>query len=130
MDEYKGLAQANKALKEAGASYQNSLTAGTADLSRYATMEEQAAMAGVYTFDAGYAALFLQKKETIALSDYPPEMLTLLDTQHKRLDFIGDLHNLMMVSEFTRREVDGLRSLISPEQNTILEAGLRGFAQN
>ena len=63
IDQYKGLTQANKQLKEAGASYQKSLTADTRNLSRYTTDEQLAGMAGVYTFDAGYAALFLQKKE-------------------------------------------------------------------
>ncbi len=63
MDQYKGLAQANKQLKEAGASYQKSLTADTENLSRYTTDEQLTGMAGIYTFDAGYAALFLQKKD-------------------------------------------------------------------
>jgi hypothetical protein len=235
--EYKGLAQANKELKEAGASYQKSLTADPHALSHYTTDEQLAGMTGVYSFDAGYAALFLQKKdmgkfltarktlneksgfsmplsskmkkliedpnsirdfkawtdalnesrekfltsgvamdkdldmfvdviygmtiegmyivtESIALADYPPEMLALLNNQHDRIDFliktlnvfrgdtafekavefkgrfdfIGDVHNLLVVSEFTQREVDGLRKLIAPERQAILDGDVRGLA--
>ena len=237
MDQYKGLAQANKQLKEAGASYQKSLTADTQNLSRYTTDEQLAGMAGVYSFDAGYAALFLKKKdmgkflgarkavneklgfsmplsskmkalienpdtirdfkawtdaldegaskflasgvtsdadldmlvdmiygmmiegmyivtESIALADYSPEMLALLNNQHDRMDFliktlnvfrgdeafekavefkgrlafIGEVHNLLLVSEFTQREVDGLRKLIAPERQAILNGEVRGLA--
>lgn len=230
IEQYKGLAQTNKQLKEAGASYQKSLTANTKNLSRYTTEEQLSTMTGVYTFDAGYAALFFQKKdmgeslkarktindklgfsmplsskmrklietpnaiedfkawtdalnesgaiflasgvttdkrldilvdviygmliegmylvtESIALADYSPEMLALLNNQHdrlhfmikllnvfrgnkafenavkfkERLDFIGDVHNLLIVSEFTRHEVDYLRKLIAPERQAILD---------
>lgn len=55
MDQYKGLAQANKQLKEAGASYQKSLTADTKNLSRYITDEQLTGMAGIYNFDAAYS---------------------------------------------------------------------------
>jgi hypothetical protein len=236
LDQYKGLARANKQLKEAGASYQKSLTADTQNLSRYTTDEQLAGMAGIYTFDAGYAALFLQKKdmgkfltarktlnekigftmplspkmkalienpdtihdfqtwtdaldegaskflasgmttdahldmlvdviygmmiegmyivtESIALADYSPEMLELLNNQHERIDFliktlnvfrgdeafekavefkgrlafIGEVHNLLLVSQFTQREVDGLRKLIAPERQAILNGETRGL---
>lgn len=236
MDQYKGLAQANKQLKEAGASYQKSLTADTENLARYTTDEQLAGMAGIYTFDAGYAALFLQKQEmgkflsarktlnekigftmslspkmkallenpdtiqdfqawtdaldegaenflasgittdahldvlvdmiygmmiegmyivteSIALADYSPEMLALLNNQHDRIDFliktlnvfrgdeaferavefkgrltfIGEVHNLLLVSEFSKREVDGLRKLIAPERQAILDGQTRGL---
>ncbi len=239
MDEYEGLARANKALKEAGASYQKSLTAPTENLSQYTTQAQRAVMAGVYTFDAGYAALFLKKKEmgralqvrkalnekigftlplspkmkaliqnpnsiedfsvwtdaidemadkaissgmtsdrhlavlvntaygmmieglyivteSVAGSGYPTELLTLMENQHDRIDFIlkllnvfrndpafesalgfkarmdflGDIHTLMMVSEFSQREVDGIRELVTPERRALLEGSLRGFAQN
>lgn len=237
MDQYKGLAQANKQLKEAGASYQKSLTADTQNLSRYTTDEQLACMAGVYSFDAGYAALFFQKKdmgtflgarknlneaigftmplsskmkalienpdtirdfkawtdalnegaerflakgitsdahldmlvdmiygmmiegmyivtESIALADYSPEMLELLNVQSERMEFliktlnvfrgdeafekavqfkerlafIGEIHNLMLVVEFTQREVDGLRKLIAPERQALLNGLVKGLA--
>ena len=236
MDQYKGLSQANKQLKEAGASYQKSLTADTKNLSRYTTDEQLTGMAGIYTFDAGYAALFLKKKdmgkflrarktlnekigftvplspkmkalienpdmiqdfaawtdaldegaanflasgvtsdvhldilvdmiygmmiegmyivtESIALADYSPEMLALLNNQHDRVDFliktlnvfrgneaferavefkgrmafIGEVHNLLMVLEFTKRDVDALRKLIAPERQAILDGETRGL---
>jgi hypothetical protein len=230
LDEYKDLSQTNQALKDAGASYQQALTAGERDLSVYTTQKQQAAMSGVYTFDAGYAALFLRKKElgsflearknlnekigftmplspkmknlienpesirdfnvwadaldeaadklltsgivsdkqlntlvdmvygmivegiyvvteSIALADYPPQMLELMNHQHDRIDsfikllntfrgdeafetavafdsrfdLIGDIHNLMVVSRFTQREVDGIRNIIGPERQAILD---------
>ncbi len=65
--EHKGIIQANKQLKEAGASYQKSLIADPAEISRYTDFKHQSIMAGVLTFDAGYAALFLQKKDLAAL---------------------------------------------------------------
>ena len=63
MTRYKGLSQANKIIKEAGLSYQKALVADTATPSAHTTRKQQALMAGVYTFDATYAALFLRKKE-------------------------------------------------------------------
>lgn len=236
MDQYKGLAQANQQLKGAGASYQKFLTADTQNLLRYTTDEQLAGMAGIYTFDAGYAGLFLQKKdlgkflaarktlyekigltmplspkmkalvenpdtiqdfaawtdalnegasnflangittdahldmlvdmiygmmiegmyivtESIALADYTPEMLALLNTQQDRIEFliktlnvfrgdeaferavefngrmafIGEVHNLLLVSQFTQRDVDGLRKLIAPERQAILDGETRGL---
>jgi hypothetical protein len=229
LDQYRDLARANQALKETGASFQDSLTAGNRDLSVYATKKQQAAMAGVYSFDAGYAALFLRKKElasflearkslnekigftmamppkmkhlsenpesiqdftvwtdaleeaadklladgivsdkqldtlvdiiygmiveglyvvteSIAMAGYPDSMLDLMDLQHERIDLfikvlntfrgdsafeqavafdsrfelIGELHNRMIVSTFTQREVDGIREIIGPERQAIL----------
>ena len=193
-------------------------------------------MAGIYTFDAGYAALFLQKKdmgkflsarkvlnekvgftmplspkmkallenpdgiqdfaawtdvldegasnflesgmttdthldmlvdviygmmiegmyivtESIALADYSPEMLALLNTQRDRIDFLtkilhvfrGDeafeqavefkgrmhflegIHDLLHVSQFTKQEVEGLRKLIAPERQAILDGHTKGL---
>ena len=239
INEYEGLARANKALKEAGASYQKSLTAPTENLSQYVTPAQRSVMAGVYTFDAGYAALFLKKKEmgralqvrkalnekigftlplspkmkaliqnpdsiedfsvwtdaidemadraissgmtsdrhlavlvntvygmmieglyivteSIAAADYPGQMLTLMNVQQDRvdfllkllnvfrndpafehalgfkarMDFIGSIHTRMMVSQFTQREIDGIRELVAPERRALLEGSLRGFAQN
>ena len=230
LNEYKGITNSNIDLKAAGASYQKSLTAKADDLSRYTKGEQQRMMAGVYTFDAEYAALFLQKKdmakfldarntlnekigvtiplpskmkkrvqntdsipdfdewtdalveaastflnnqmaskkdmdamvdmiygmiiegayivtESIALADYPPEMLALMDQQHGQLIFmmkllnifradeefsemvdlderialLNTLSNFLMVSEFTQHEVDSLRSFIGPEREDILE---------
>jgi hypothetical protein len=69
LDEYKGISQVKKQLKEAGASYQKSLTANTEDLSKHTKGAQQRMLAGVYTFDAGYAALFLQKKEMARFLD-------------------------------------------------------------
>ena len=66
MNQYKGLSQANSIIKEAGLSYQRALVADTATPSAYTTPKQQALMAGVYTFDATYAALFLKKKELAA----------------------------------------------------------------
>jgi len=61
--QYKGLGAANRQIKEAGASYQKTLTANTDVISRYTTARQQAIMSGVYSFDAAYAALFFQKKD-------------------------------------------------------------------
>lgn len=66
MTQYKGISQANAVIKEAGLSYQKALVADTANLSAYTTSKQQALMAGVYSFDATYAALFLKKKELAA----------------------------------------------------------------
>ena len=66
MAEYKGLNQANKRIKEAGLSYQKALTVNRVDLKYYIAPRQQAVMAGIYTFDATYAALFLKKKELVA----------------------------------------------------------------
>lgn len=60
---FKGISQANTAIKAAGLSYQKALTADPAKADDYITETQQAMMAGVYTFDATYAALFLRKKE-------------------------------------------------------------------
>lgn len=229
LGEYRDLARANQALKETGASFQASLTAGDRDLSVYTSRKQQASMAGVYSFDAGYAALFMRKKElasflearkslnekigftmplspkmkhlienpesiqdfsvwadaldeaadklmasgivsdkqldilvdiiygmvveglyvvseSIAMAGYPDSMLNLMDHQHERIDFfikvlntfrgdrafeeavsfdtrfdlIGDVHNLLVVSTFTQREVDGIREIIAPERQAIL----------
>ncbi|MFT5729356.1 MAG: hypothetical protein ACI8PB_003521 [Desulforhopalus sp.] len=61
--QYKGLNATNIQIKEAGASYQKTLTAKTDVISRYTTDRQQAIMSGVYGFDAAYAALFFQKKD-------------------------------------------------------------------
>lgn len=236
IEQYKGLAQANQQLKEAGASYQKSLTADTQNLARYTTDEQLTGMAGIYTFDAGYAGLFLQKKdmgqflsarktlyekigltiplspkmkalienpdtiqdfsawtdaldestakflesgiktdaqldmlvdviygmmiegmyivtESIALADYSPEMLALLNTQrdridfltkilhvfrgdeaferavefHGRLAFLDEIHSLLHVPEFTLQEVEGLRELVASERQAILDGETRGL---
>ena len=63
--EYKDVTQVSLTLKEAGASYQKSLTADTAHLSMHTTTGQQATMSGILAFDAGYAALFLQKKDAL-----------------------------------------------------------------
>lgn len=68
-EEYAEFTQVTQALKDAGASYQQALTADAADLSAYATARKQAAMSGVLAFDAGYAALFLQKKKAARFMD-------------------------------------------------------------
>jgi len=65
MTEYSGLNQANKRIKEAGLSYQKALTVDRVDLKHYIAPRQQAVMAGIYTFDATYAALFLKKKELV-----------------------------------------------------------------
>lgn len=61
--QYKGLSAANSEIKAAGASYQKTLTAKTDEISRYTTTRQQAIMSGIYSFDAAYAALFLQKRD-------------------------------------------------------------------
>lgn len=61
--QYKGLSAANSEIKAAGASYQKTLTANPDKISRYTTTRQQAIMSGVYSFDAAYAALFLQKRD-------------------------------------------------------------------
>lgn len=66
MTRYRGISRANAIIKEAGLSYQRALVADTANPSAYTTSRQQALMAGVYTFDATYAALFLKKKELAA----------------------------------------------------------------
>ena len=66
MTKYKGMSRANAIIKDAGLSYQRALVADTANTSAYTTARQQALMAGVYTFDATYAALFLKKKELAA----------------------------------------------------------------
>ncbi len=66
MTRYKGIIRANAVIKEAGLSYQDALVADNANTSAYTTPKQQALMAGVYTFDATYAALFLKKKELAA----------------------------------------------------------------
>lgn len=230
MDHYKEFNNANKQLKEAGASYQNALTADTGKANTYTTMEQQSVMVGVYTFDATYAALFLRKKEladvlsvrkslaekigfgmpltpkmkeivanpdkiadfdewskaldevsmemvvnhvttdkrldmlvdaffgavvegmyvvteSIAQAGYPQPMLDLMNQQHDRIDFmlkllnvfrgdkafenevefderfdvLGDIHNLLLVRQFTQREVDGIRQIIAPLRQDILD---------
>jgi hypothetical protein len=230
LKEYQGIIQANQQLKEVGASFQKSLTAPCQNLSLYAEKSQQAVMAGVYTFDAGYSALFFRKKEmaeflkarkamdekigftmalspkmkqllenpetiedfstwsealdetaaqllsrglvsdkqlavlaeivygmvveglyvvteSVALAGYPPEMLALMNHQHDRIDFfikmlntfrgdeafeeavkfkqrldlISDIHNLMLVIEFTQKEVDGIREIITPVRTALIE---------
>jgi hypothetical protein len=69
LNEYKGIAHVDKRLKAAGVSYQKILTAPTGNLSKYTKGEQQLVMAGVYTYDAGYAALFSQKKEMARFLD-------------------------------------------------------------
>ena len=64
-EDYKDYTQVSQTLKEAGASYQKSLTADTADLSAYTTAGQQTTMSGLLAFDAGYSALFLQKKDAL-----------------------------------------------------------------
>ena len=66
MNRFNGISQANRAIKEAGLSYQKALVADTATTSAYTSEKQQALMAGVYTFDATYAALFLKKRELAA----------------------------------------------------------------
>ena len=66
MNRFKGISQANRAVKDAGLSYQKALVADTANTSAYTSEKQQALMAGVYTFDATYAALFLKKGELAA----------------------------------------------------------------
>ncbi len=228
--EYKDLINANKVLKEAGASYQKALTADTGTGNTYTTMEQQSVMVGVYTFDATYAAIFLRKKEladvlkvhqslvekigfgmaltpkmkeimtnpekiedfdqwsqaleefsvdmivkqvttdkqidilvdmvfgavvegmyvvteSIAQAGYPQPMLDLMNQQHDRIDFmlmmlnvfrgekafedevefderfdvLSDIHNLLLVREFTQREVDGIRRIVAPLRQDILD---------
>ncbi len=63
MTRFQGVIRANALIKAAGLSYQSALVADTANTSAYTTPKQQALMAGVYTFDATYAALFLKKKE-------------------------------------------------------------------
>jgi hypothetical protein len=227
--QYKGASDANRQLKAAGASYQKHLTAEVSGLSRYITSVGQAQMAGVYTYDAGYAALFMKKREladslnartmlneklgftmplskklkqfienpdriqdyetwsdtmtdvlqkliargldsdqrlcivinyfygtiiegmyvvteSIAQSGYTPDMLALMDHQAVRLSLflkllnvfrgdavfekavgfdsrfrlLGQVHNLMLVNGFARRDIDDIRRLISPERRAIL----------
>ncbi len=231
--QYNDLVNANKVLKEAGASYQKALTADTGRVNAYTTMEQQSVMLGAYTFDATYAALFLRKKEladvlkvhqtlaekigfgmpltpkmkeivknpekiedfdewsgaleevyedmivkqvttdkhidilidiifgavvegmyvvteSIAQAGYPRPMLDLMNQQHDRIDFmlmllnvfrgekafenevdfderldvLGDIHNLLLVRQFTQREVDGIRQIIAPLRQDILDGNV------
>jgi len=231
--QYKQINQATKQLKEAGATYQHSLAADTQTISRYITDDQLGTMAGVYTVDAGYAALFLRKKElanvivarrtlmkklgfhaplspkmkkliqnpeslkdyqawsdavkavhtkfmangittvkqlkistnvgygmlveglyiateSIAMADYSPKMLEQLNIQHERihfmikmfntlrenedlkeavgfnhsLDFLGKIHSQLIVSKFTKQDVDALRALVRPERQAILDGTL------
>ncbi len=101
LDEYKGITHVDKRLKAAGVSYQEILTAGTDNLSKYTKGEQQRIMAGVYTYDAGYAALFFQKKEMARFLDarqvlnekigftapLPPKMKKLLQNSDSIRDF-------------------------------------------
>ncbi|RJR30525.1 MAG: hypothetical protein C4576_33430 [Desulfobacteraceae bacterium] len=65
MASYRGIDEANKLLKAAGATFQKSLAADPATVSRYTTPRQQAVMAGVYLYDASYAALFFRKREMV-----------------------------------------------------------------
>ena len=230
MDQCRIYSNTMKVLKEAGASYQKALTADTGKANTYTTMEQQSAMAGVYTFDATYAALFMRKKElaevlkarksltekigpgiplnprmkeiladpdkiedfnewskaldevsmevvaklvttdkhlgilvsiffgavvegmyvvteSIAQAGYPRPMLDLMNEQHERIDFmlkvlnvfrgdkafenevefdqrfdvLGDIHNLLLVRQFTQREVDDIRQIVAPLRQNILD---------
>ena len=84
--------------------------------------------------------------ETIALSGYTPQMLQLMaDQRHRAMLFmqilnvfrgdaiferaigfdsrfwlLGQVHNLMLVNRFTRRDIDDIRSLIAPERRAIM----------
>ncbi|WP_300672660.1 hypothetical protein [Desulfoluna sp.] len=235
--QYKGINQATRQLKEAGASYQHTLTADTHKVSQYLTDDQLGTMAGVYTIDAGYAALFLRKKElknvilarrdlmiklgfqaplspkmkkllqnpesikdgqawtdavkavhkkfmanginsakqlkvitnvgygmlveglyiateSIAMADYSPKMLEQLNIQHERihfmikllntmrhdedlkhavgfrhsLDFMGKIHALLIVTEYTRQDVEALREVIRPERQAILDGAIGNVA--
>jgi hypothetical protein len=84
--------------------------------------------------------------ESIVQADYAPEMLNLLNNQHERIefmdsmlnvfrgdetfemavqfterfDFIGNIHNLMLGTEFSKSEVDGIRKIVAPMRQAIL----------
>jgi hypothetical protein len=85
--------------------------------------------------------------ESIAQAGYPQPMLDLMNQQHDRIDFmlkllnvfrgdkafedevefderfdvLGDIHNLLLVRQFTQREVDGIRQIVAPLRQDILD---------
>jgi len=229
LSEYKGTADMNRQLKDAGASFQKDLIFPVENLSRYKTAIGRAQASGACISDAAYAALFIKKREmvqsleaaarlnetlgialplsqrfkqiidnpdaiknystwsdamdefvdtliekgldseerlcfvvnylygsliqgmymvteTIAQSGYTPDMLQLMaDQRHKAMLFmqilnvfrgdailekaigfdsrfrlLGQVHNLLLVNRFNRRDVDDIRRLIAPERRAII----------
>lgn len=85
--------------------------------------------------------------ESIAQADYAPEMLALLNQQHDRLhvlikllnvfrgdeafertldlaerfDLLEDIHSRLIVEQFTKREVEGVRKTVAPEREAIIK---------
>ena len=226
--EYKGTADVNRQFKAAGASFQKTLTFPVDPLSRFTTAIGQAQASGAYVTDAGYAALFMRKREmaqclgavdrlneslafalpvskkfrqlldepdairdystwsdamndfidamikkgldseerlcvvintlygsliegmyivteSIAQSGYAPDMLELMANQRhramlfmqllnvfrgdanfekalgfdSRFRLLGQVHNLLLVNRFTRRDIDDIRRLIAPERRAM-----------